>query len=56
MRSSSAISALVRRLRTRAKLSLSLGVGCGLFLVARGQEPVAPAGAGALDGVEEFLA
>jgi hypothetical protein len=28
----------------------------GLFLVARGQEPDAPAGAGALDGVEEFLA
>ena len=28
----------------------------GLFLVARGQESDAPAGAGALDGVEEFLA
>ena len=28
----------------------------GLFLVARGQESDAPASAGALDGVEEFLA
>ncbi len=27
----------------------------GHFLVARGQEPDAPAGAGTLDGVEEFL-